>query len=137
MDLSISANLTSKSAPSFGRINLLGGSSSVLKGVLNADDWREFQKIIQKYNYDEEGVAKAAMGTVDVVDINFFGKGKKSLEANIISNNRFVSSKHKSQRFYQSVMGFIKKCCKACDKMQAKVDKVKDIDVDDILRLVD
>lgn len=133
MDLNINANLSAKSAPSFGRMDFSNGAQKVLKNVLKPQEWQEFQEIVAKYNTDENGIRKMVSGIDNVVDINFFGKGKKKLQATIISNNRFIDGKYRAQKFYQSVMGFIRKTCKKADKIQAEVDKVKDIDVDKIL----
>ncbi len=123
-------NVTStKAAPSFGRINLHGDVPDILKAVLKPEEWKTFNEILDiKYNENQ------ISGMTDIVDINFLGKGKKSLLARLVSNNRFVENKDASQGRFQSVMGFIIKCCKKADKMQAEVDKVKEVKVDDILK---
>lgn len=121
MLVNMNTNVQSQnSRPSFGQINLMGGSREVLKTVFKADDWRKFDAFIDSQNLNN-------------VDINLFGKGKKSLSARLITYNDFVKDKESSQRLFESVINFIKRCCNDADKLNAKVENVGDVDPEAIM----
>lgn len=115
-------HMTNNNKPSFGQINLVGGSKEVLKSILKPKELTELQKI-------------AATQANNPVNITLFGRSNhsKKLDARILPESDYIRNKVLSQRIFESTMGFIKRCVKKADEFKAKLDDMGDIDANKIL----
>ena len=99
-------NTATKPAPSFGQLNQCGGSYYILKRVLQADEFEELEKLTAKQ-------------VNSLVDVNLYQVKEYSnkLRAELIPNSEFLGFRTMKQKFFESTMSFINRCCDEADRL--------------------
>ncbi len=112
-----------KSNPQFGRIDI-GSAESTLRKVLKPKEWQEFSKLIEEQKSNPVG-------------INLFGHNNSNkLSANVFTEDVCMPNsfcKSYSQRFLESQLKFIKRCCKYANEFRDKLETIKNVNVDEII----
>lgn len=106
---------TPKSTPAFGAIRY-DSAENVIRNLTS----RELKEFATLFNKQKNNTA---------VDVILFSRGSKKLTANVADNiftsNREVSQcKSKSQRFFESPVNFIKRCCSSADKRAQEIQEI-------------
>ena len=111
---SISSNPSTNVKPSFGRINQYWGTSHLLKRILKPAEMEEFQKLLEKQ-------------ANNTVDINFYTKGEENdkLKATILPDLGIMHIKFLTQRFFESHIKFVRRCCAQADEYKRIADNVR------------
>ena len=112
-----------KSTPQFGRIDI-GSAESTLRKVFKPKEWKEFAKLIEEQKANPVG-------------INLFGyNNSNKISANIFTEELCMPNsfcKSYSQRFLESQLKFIKRCCKYANDMRDKLEAMRSVNVDEII----
>ena len=108
--------------PSFGQIKFNEGAKNILKMSLKQKEIKEFEKLVIAQKENPFNV--------------HFHNNKNKLNAIVLlnPNDVFQISQH-SQKFYESTIGFIRRCCKKADNINLK-SKNCNSSIDDILKKV-
>ncbi len=119
MQVNFNSHSAANSKLAFGQINLYGGSSYVVKRVLNPQEMREFEKLV-------------AQQKNSTVDINFYSRKEYSnkLDADLLTDSDIIDKRRLSQKFFEKSLAFIKRCCEKADVLDACNKRARQLEIE-------